>query len=667
MLTWFTTITRVLGDARTRVLGDTRTRARIWRAIQITMLVLVSIPALWQISLLVRVWWGRFDYPWDIEWLESAALYQAHRTLHGQYTYAEPTRGYLPLFHPPVYYVTLALVGWVAKLDYATARTFNVMLFFAAAATIIKLLLDREAERKDGLSAGLLAVGCAAAAVPLLEGFYDLVRADTLAWTLCILAAALADKRKMSLWRVNGVALLMTAALYARLLTVFVLVVIALYVLVRDWRTGIRLAFITTAYAGLVLVGMQLASGGWYWMYTIGMLHKHELRLPRLVVALRTLHDFAPFAPSLPIVAVALALARKLSASTGLWLGMLVAAVPAAVLPFAKVGGYSNDFMPVAMLLGPTTLLITADVCQALAPWARIRHAARFALTASLAGFLAHRSYDPLRYVPPSTMWALAREQNELVAQLEGGVFIPRHPFLPARMGHRTRQASDMSYLDAWWSEMPSMSLGVYLDATRARHALVSGTESPPMAEELTRRYAYHASLPAGPRTTTGESSALRYALRLRERHENERVLFDFEDTLADWIRQGNAFDEAPSAAMPRGNRIAGSIDAKLVSSFHATERDKAMGQLVSPQFVIDRGAISVRVGGYGRGSRVELWLDSGAARAASPLFTNTRMLIEVVWDVDDLRGTTVRLAIVDRDRRGFIYCDHAVLFEPTK
>ena len=79
-----------------------------WRSVVRSVLrifgaVIACGGAAWQLSLQARLYAGRVRYPWDIEWLESSALYQAWRVAHRLPTYAPPKDGYLPLMHPPVY------------------------------------------------------------------------------------------------------------------------------------------------------------------------------------------------------------------------------------------------------------------------------------------------------------------------------------------------------------------------------------------------------------------------------------------------------------------------------------------------------------------------------------------------------------------------------------
>src|SRR5262249_879709 len=156
--------------------------------------------------------------------------------------------------------------------------------------------------------AGLWAIGCAAAAVPLFEGFYDLVRHDVLSLLLsvmgAVLAASLRDSPRIgrawlrpehARWcRLAALSIVCTAIMYTRLPAVFSVVWIVLFVLFCDWRDGVLLSLGTAAACGLALVGLQYSSRGWYWMYTVALLQNQTILPSRVVGGLELIHRFAP-------------------------------------------------------------------------------------------------------------------------------------------------------------------------------------------------------------------------------------------------------------------------------------------------------------------------------------------------------------------------------------
>jgi hypothetical protein len=378
--------------------------------------------------------------------------------------------------------------------------------------------------------------------------------------------------------------------------------------------------------------------------------------------------EFAPFLAVLPVAVGALAITKNLRARTVLWVGMLVSAIPAALLPLAKVGGFANDLVPVAFLAGPASLFVAVDVVRALRRRPRAAAAARDLFYAGFGIFLVVRTYDFHRWVPTPDAWRRAATTNGRIAALEGGVIAPRHPFVPIHDGHRTtRQFSDMPYLDIEWSGLSGLALGTYLDSIKARWAVLSGTEVPVTGGEIATRYQLESALPSAPPMVIGEDSTLRYLFRWQDDEKGGKVLFDFEEPLEGWTVTGFAFDHSPTTAKQKNqSQIRGVVGSRLANSFHPETGDSATGTMLSPPFVIDRPRIGLRVGGgWHAGTRVELRVGDRAVRAATGIFEYHEILTHFVWDVSRLAGREARIALIDEDIGpwGHLLCDQIVAY----
>ena len=403
-----------------------------WRArIGAACLVVAAAGAGYQLSLLGRVFAGSVRYPFDLEWLESTSLYQAYRSMKGLPTYGSMRDGYLPMNHPPGYTFALGLLGHVFGLDYAMARTVSLLSFLGAAAVVTRALVRHAGGRMVGWALAALAVGCAAAGVPVVESFYTIVREDVSALFLCTIAAAVVDdtlptpgtagvdalyrstqRGAMSLGRIAVLSILLTAIVYTRQPAVFFVVWLVLFTFVRHPRSGVLLALAGTSACGLALVALQFSSHGWYWIHTVGLVSTHPVLLDRFLDGARRLYDLAPFAPFVPIAALVLAAFRKLSPRAALWVGMLVFSFPASMLPYAKLGGFSNDFVPVVFLIGPATAFVAADVLDALSRRPRATLALQAGIVLAGAAFLWTRRYDPSRFVPNARPSAAPRRST---------------------------------------------------------------------------------------------------------------------------------------------------------------------------------------------------------------------------------------------------------------
>ena len=402
--------------------------------------------AFWQLALELRLFAGRCFYPFDIDWLESSALYQAFRHGHFQSTYGSPDAGYMALFHPPGYPMVLGLLGRVVGLDYPMARALSLLFFLAMGALLVReARRHRSDDRLGGWVDGALIFGCLAAAVPLCGSYFDLVREDTMSMVLCVLLASRAMPPRWTPWRITVFATLVMAVVFTRLPAVFMPVWVVIFVFVRDRRAGVRLAVASVAACGLALVAMLFESKGWYWFLTISVLAKHEVAGWRAVEGLVLLLRFAPFLAVIALLTVVLAVTRRLSARGALWFGLLVASMPASLLPYAKYGGFINDVMPLCVFYGPVSLFVLADAVRAFPAGPAWRAGLGAAYQLLLAGFLLARTWDPSAYLPTNDHWRRARLLNERVRKLAStGVLAPRHPFLPIRHDPKTRQFSEM-------------------------------------------------------------------------------------------------------------------------------------------------------------------------------------------------------------------------------
>lgn len=132
-----------------------------------------------------------------------------------------------------------------------------------------------------------------------------------------------------------------------------------------------------------------------------------------------------------------------------------------------------------------------------------------------------------------------------------------------------------------------------------------------------------------------------------------DRVLADFEGpTYGDWVAAGEAFGAGPAqGTLPNQWPVSGFEGHGLVNSFHGG--DRPTGRLTSPEFVIDRKAITFLIGGGGWEGKtcMNLLVDGKVVRtAAGPNVRDggTEALERVNWDVAELAGKKAKIEIVD-------------------
>ena len=388
---------------------------------------------------------ARFAFPMDLEWMEGAHLYHAYRILHGLPLYVDPARGFATFPYPPLYWTILAGAGAAFGLDYAVARAVSLACMGGAALLLCHAIVRHAPSRGVGIGLSAAALGMIAAAYPLVGTAFDLARSDAMALLVPVLAASLVRDGRLGGPRLLAVAASLTCAIYTKQTNVFYVVWLVGFVATRDRRTGLRLAVATLVPCGALLAALTVLTGGWFWTWLVDQ-SQHGFRpfaewgpaLPELV-----LHD--PMLLGLPWMAVVLHRRGRLGADSVKWLGMLASAFAAAMLPFAKNGGWLNVLLPVFVLSWPVVFVLLGDLARARHT---LRGAPAFGLAVAAIASL-HLKYDPAPYVPNAARDEGARKVHALVRDLPGKVVFTTSPFLGVLEGKTNTQPVYQGYIDA--------------------------------------------------------------------------------------------------------------------------------------------------------------------------------------------------------------------------
>jgi hypothetical protein len=626
---------------------------------------IVVLLAAWHVLTLLYVFASRLTYPMDLEWIEGGTLYVAYRFMRGQPVYTALDQGFLPFPYPPLYTVIVGSVGRLVGLDYWTGRAISALSFVLVCVVLGRAVYLRGGSRRTAIPLAAAAVAMCAAGYPVVGGWYDVGRIDSMALAWPVLAAGIVDGERITRGRALAAALVMTAALYTKQNAIIYVAWIHLFVLMRDWRRSPQMGLATGCLCLVPLLILQATTKGWFWYWLFAMGDQRVDRA-RAWEGLWTLLAFAPQLFGVPSLFLLAFLGRRLSASSVLWTGMLASGVVAGLLAYMVPAGYLNNLIPPVVLAGPVTLLVAADAL----PGVRVspsRAALAWTLVfALIAGWLLYARYDVGPFLPSRAQWRQARDMDALVRELPGGVLVPNHPFVAVHAGKNTPQFHTMTYWDAWSGRRAGLDLMSYLQRTDASWAILDGTEGVP-GEQVARLFEEVRVLEDTPKMFTGYATHMRHLLQRRPPKRNSRIVFDFESGRYDgWQVSGEAFGPGPTAAArPNQGLIMGHEGHYLANSFDPEQADTAVGRLVSPPFVIDRDHLAVLVGGGARpATRVELQIDGRTVYQASGF--NSEFLREVSWDVRVHRGRLARILVIDEDTRpwGHILADHIVLFD---
>jgi hypothetical protein len=257
---------------------------------------------------------------------------------------------------------------------------------------------------------------------------------------------------------------------------------------------------------------------------------------------------------------------------------------------------------------------------------------------------------------------------------IDGEIFIPSHPWYAHLAGKRPfvhrMGILDVTYLPPPNANKPALDPRAH-EVEGLAAALRGGLFAAVVLDDhyqpwefpgLTEGYRVAQTIPLSdsPRTFTGAQTRP-HTVWTRISDEAPplaaRVIFDFENGSYDgWEVTGIAWGSAPVTEIP-GRDFGGFRGHYFASSYNAAGYP-ATGKLLSPPFVIAGSKLTLRVGGGSdtKFERAELVLADGGEVVRTTSGNRSAVLETRTWDVRDLAGKTVRLALVDEGSSGWDY-----------
>jgi len=655
-----------------------------WRQVAAGLVwIALALPALYQVSLLVEAIAGRVGYPYDLEWMEGGMLHHALRIRLGEGIYGPPSVDFIPYLYTPLYPTLLALFGAPFGLSYTLGRAISIAGLLGIVALAIASLLGAPPRRPAAAWTGIaLALGLFAAFYPFVEGWYDVVRADT--FFLFMITAGIAglpswsraDDGVVGQGKVAAGAALMALAFFCKQTGVIYVGFGGLIVLVVNWRR----APIYAAMAGAIGLGgvwlLDRATHGWFWTYVSEIHRAHDFSWDRFYRSFGHILWHFPalsivIAVTLVVIAITAYRTGDIPAAArpfGLWaaafgLSTVVGAIGWGT-EFAHFNAYMPAFLHGALAAGAAVPALVACV-HALG-----RDRRRAGGLATALGMLAAlplaitcwmARWSPAAFMPSAADVAAGDRLIARLAAIEGDVWMPSHPWYLVLAGkaphvHRmgikdvtTRQHRTVAGLD---DKLRHHGFAAVVLDNRDLHTEI----------ELRRDYRPALVLPSDerPRLYTGAKivpDAIWIPAMPATPPPPAKAVFDFETARwpEGWRFTGAAWGVGPvSDALPRQGIVFGATGARFATSMHGG--DPATGYATSPKFLLDGARLTVKLGGGTNAStlRVELWVDDpGAPNAKSARTAIVPMpagdaLRTVTIELGELRGKLATLVLVD-------------------
>jgi hypothetical protein len=429
----------------------TITRRLAWLAL--------AIPGLIQLALLLYTVAMRFAYPYDLEWMEGGLLVHAQRIADGDGIYVAPSMEFIPYLYTPLYPGILATAGSIFGISYQLGRVISIVSLLGILAVGALSLVGNGAlrTRAAAWTGALLAMGLIAAAYPFVEGWYDLVRADTLFLFLVIVGLVAAyrfsrrDAGSNSHLRVALASALLTLAFFCKQTGIIYVAAGGAVVLVRNWR--LVPAFVATA--GILGLGcawlLERSSHGWFWTYIYTVHQAHDFNMARFWGAFGEIVWQFPAMSAVIGITIATVVAatvkrRRLPSASGpflLWTWAFAVSCLVGALGIATQWSHHNAYMP-ALFTG--ALAAGAAVPAGLgavhamrgdraSDWVALLVALATALALSVQLVVAW--WKPAAFIPTQADRDAGAALIARIHDVDGEVWIPSHPWYATLAGKR--------------------------------------------------------------------------------------------------------------------------------------------------------------------------------------------------------------------------------------
>jgi len=640
----------------------------------------LAIPALYQLALLAIAIAGRIAYPYDLEWMEGGMLHHALRFQTGHGIYHAPSIDFIPYLYTPLYPAILAVLGGVFSLTYTLGRVISVLsllAIFVLAFFAIGAPRYRHVARGPVLVGVLLALGLFAAVYPFVEGWYDLVRADTL--FLFLVTAGIAGAQYWSAegtgirghGRVAAVAVIFAFAFFTKQTGIIYVLFGGLIVLVHAWR---RLATYI-AIAGVVGLGgtglMNISSDGWFWVYVRKIHSAHDFSMDRFWKSYgNILWHFRALTLVVAVTLVVVAITwwrekRTLPSQARpflLWTAAFAVSTVVGAIGWGTEWAHFNAYMP-AFLHGALAAGAAVPALAACAPmlWGNRPHPLLFAQgTAALAALLLaltcmHWRWDPNHFIPTDADRAAGDRLIKRLAALDGDVWMPSHPWYLVLAGKQPH-VHRMGIKDVTWRQNRKvLGLDEALDKHRFSAIVFDNRD---LFVELPQIYTFYRpalQLPVDerPRLFSGARvvpESIWIPALPAQPPKGARVVFDFEPQAWDsWVRSGPAWGNGPEEqSLPGQDIVVGATGRRFATSMHGG--DAAVGRVTSPSFSLDGARMTLKLGGGTDATklRAELWVGNQIVQSSGVPSLGGDVLREVTWDISRWRGRVGTLVLVD-------------------
>lgn len=642
--------------------------------------IAIGVPAIGQLALLVITIFSRAAYPYDLEWMEGGLLAHAWRIDQGLGLYVEPSIDFIPYLYTPLYPGLVATLGKLFGISYGLGRAISIVSTLAIVgfgATAIIRESD-EQSRPVAVCGAMMAAGLFAAAYPLMDGWYDLVRADTLFLAMVIggllgLRVFSREPGRKGLAKLGACAAVLGLSFFCKQTGVLFVAMGGVVVLATNYRR-LPLYVAVTGVIGLGFTALlNSASGGWFWTYVFEVHQAHDFNMDRFWMSFGNILWHFPaltivvFAGLIGVAASWMFHRKRPDGSVALlmWAPIFGGSVVVGAIGWGTQWAHFNAYMPAfatgAIAAGAALPALVGAVRSWKTP-PLVPIAVGLVFAVALAVQLATTMWRPAVFLPTD---ADRDAGDALVAKIrgvEGDVFVPFHNWYAHLAGkklyvHRMG-IKDVTYGRKWKVAGLKEAIAGKLFET------VILDNRPVDAELIGFRYNYKLAgrlLPserpfvysgAGARHKKGERDLFPYETwmpaRPAQKPTGVKVLFDFESPqLTGWTISGTAWGRLSRDGPLRGQGPVSNYGGRrYLTSFHG--KDTATGRLESPEFVVEGKRLTFLLSGGDQRDALRAELRIGEETVATATGNNREVMQTVEWNVAPYAGQAARIVLID-------------------
>jgi 4-amino-4-deoxy-L-arabinose transferase-like glycosyltransferase len=394
--------------------------------------LLVASGAIWFVGVVLWIARQRWDYPYDLEWMEPGSLGHVLRVLDGEPIYARPSVEFTPFIYNPLYYWVCAGACSVFGTGLPAMRLVSIVCFCVS---LVLLAWLAWRETKSVIASVFIAPGVFAATFEKGGAWFDVARADSM-MVMLLLGAALA--LRVSRGRTNYLALgglLLVLAFFTKQLAALPIAALVSWVVLRNPKRGVFWAAIVAGTVIALVVLLEASSDGWYsyYAFTLGSSHPWNYHNLYQFWTQRTLTPL-PVASAALIPLVARLFESKRAGIDRVFLPTFVIGLLfGSWLGILHTGGWLNVLLPGYAGLALALAATYAQLSKLSTPTGGTLRVFVSALVA--AQFFVLR-FDVSKNVPTLTSRVEGQLLVEELRSVEGPIYAPDAAIYPWLAGH---------------------------------------------------------------------------------------------------------------------------------------------------------------------------------------------------------------------------------------